>query len=67
MNNKYKSRKFLAACWAAILITTLSIISLITKFDPSWMGSLLPLLTSVVVVWVGGESLIDREATKKTH
>lgn len=64
MNVKYKSRKFLAALWAGILITFLSTISVATQFDPPWMSTLMPMLTSIVVVYVGGQSLIDKESIK---
>ncbi len=65
MNIKYKSRKFIAAVWAAILLSFLTIYSIITEHNPSWMSSLLPFLASIIAIWVGGEALIDRAAIKK--
>jgi len=65
MNIKYKSRKFIAACWAAMMITFLTTYSIISKYDPSWLGLLLPFLSSTIIVWVGGEAVIDSKQVKK--
>jgi len=65
MNIKYKSRKFIAACWAAMLLTFLSVYSIISKFDPAWMSALFPILALLITVWVGGQALIDRADIKK--
>jgi hypothetical protein len=65
MNIKYTSRKFIAACWAAILLTFLSIYSITSKFDPTWMSSLFPFLALIISIWVGGEALIDRAGVMK--
>lgn len=62
---KYKSRKFIAACWAAILLTFLSVYSIVTNVSPPWMNSLFPFLALLITVWVGGEALIDGVNAKK--
>lgn len=64
MQDKYKSRKFIAASWAAIMITSLSILSISTKYSPDWLNSLLPLLSTIIMVYVGGEALIDSSSKK---
>lgn len=65
MNIKYTSRKFLAACWAALLITFLTVFCVITKYDPPWLGLILPFLSSTIIVWVGGEAVIDGVSVRR--
>lgn len=65
MNIKYKSRKFIAACWSATLLTFLSVYSMITNISPPWMSSLFPFLALLITVWVGGEAIIDSKQIKK--
>jgi hypothetical protein len=67
INIKYKSRKFIAACWAAILLTFLSVYSIVTNNSPPWMNSLFPFLALLITVWVGGEALIDRAGLNKRN
>jgi len=56
MNAKYKSRRFLITCWAIIMSSFVMIASLLSKFEPSWIATTLPVLISVVLAFVGVES-----------
>jgi len=65
MLEKLKSRKFLVAIWAMVLITTLTIWSMATGFSPEWFNILMPFLSIIIGSWIGIEGLIDKNNIKK--
>ena len=60
MENKFKSRKFIAAIWAAGIFTILGILSLAKGQNEPWLGTCMPLLVSIVLAYIGGQTLIDK-------
>jgi len=52
---KLQSRRFWVTVWAALTVTILMLISMITKFDPSWMSFAVPSLIGVALTWIGFE------------
>jgi len=62
---KLKSRKFIVAIWSMVLLSTLTIWSMASKFEPSWMPALFPFLAIIIGAWVGVQGLIDKDNSKK--
>jgi predicted membrane protein len=57
--NKFKSRKFVITIWAAAMFSILGIGFLITNDNPDWSGACMPILLTIILAYIGGQSYID--------
>ncbi len=54
--NKWNSRRWRVTVWAMSVLTLMLGYTLITKYDPSWLGIAIPLLTAIPTAYIGFES-----------
>lgn len=63
--HKFKSRKFLFTAWGATLATFLSLFSIKTGYDASWMPGTMALLVGIVTSYVAVGSVNAKKEDKK--
>jgi len=65
--SKFKSRRFLVALWAMLVISFVLIYSLLSKYEPNWIGIASPLLIAIPSVYIASESYTKPKMNKESN